>query len=354
MQISLRSHLIAGTAAVVGASAIALTPVVAQHEMLPNIQLPTASSAVALAGFDSPVTELINTLNLFPSLLFSNANGGFPTSKVGLIPQIIYDALPVVRQLGYNGSDYLLSTLNALVITGQTLSEGVWNFPQAVIDSVKAGSLTPLITAITDTVNTIGNTLLQAGNYVLQGVVARGEALVNTVTSSIGTLVHYVVGQVTSLVNSAVYVGKSIIGATSIEGAWNAAVDGLLGPGSFGTLKPSIPGALVNLTLGHGQLEDPSSPPSSTNLPVPSVRTVVSGLVYEVKGDLQTPDPATPVPVPPPAAAKKVASSTAAVKKVAPSVAATGGGGNSGGSSSKGSGSNGGGSDRGSSHASAH
>ena len=31
MQISLRSQMIAGTAAVVGASAIALTPVVAQH-----------------------------------------------------------------------------------------------------------------------------------------------------------------------------------------------------------------------------------------------------------------------------------------------------------------------------------
>ena len=53
MQISLRSQLIAGTAAVVGASAIAMTPVTAAHISLPSVQVPSAAQVV-LAGFDSP------------------------------------------------------------------------------------------------------------------------------------------------------------------------------------------------------------------------------------------------------------------------------------------------------------
>ncbi len=88
MQISLRSQMIAGTAAIVGASAIALTPVVAQHEMLPNIQLPSASSAVALAGFDSPITELLGiTWALSVAYLFSPPfRWGRPTSPSAWFP----------------------------------------------------------------------------------------------------------------------------------------------------------------------------------------------------------------------------------------------------------------------------
>ena len=79
MHISIRSQLIAGTAAAVGAAAIAMTPVTAAHLNLPSVQVPS-TAAVSLAGFDSPITELINTFNLIPNLLFSNAGTGvFPS-----------------------------------------------------------------------------------------------------------------------------------------------------------------------------------------------------------------------------------------------------------------------------------
>ena len=64
MQISLRSQMIAGTAAVVGASAIAMTPVtpVGQANLaMPDLQIPSAAQ-VALAGFDSPLSELLLSL----------------------------------------------------------------------------------------------------------------------------------------------------------------------------------------------------------------------------------------------------------------------------------------------------
>ena len=60
MQISLRSHLIAGTAAVVGASAIAMTPVMGAQLSLPAINVPTVAK-VTLAGLDSPISELLGS-----------------------------------------------------------------------------------------------------------------------------------------------------------------------------------------------------------------------------------------------------------------------------------------------------
>lgn len=51
MQISLRSHLIAGTAAVVAVGAIAVTPAPATSLTLPSIN----DSSVALSAFSSPL-----------------------------------------------------------------------------------------------------------------------------------------------------------------------------------------------------------------------------------------------------------------------------------------------------------
>jgi len=339
MHVSIRSHLIAGTAAVVGAGAIAMTPVTAAHLNLPTVQVPSAA-AVSLAGFDSPITELINTLNLLPNLLFSTFTlPGFPSpnpvSKTGLFPQIINDALPVVRQLGLNGSSYLLTTLNALTITGQTLSEAVWNFPEAVIDSITSLSLAPIINAILGPINTIGTTLLKAGTFVFEGVLARAGAVLSGIPLILSTLVQAVIGQVTTLVNTGLYVGQSVIGATSIEGAWNAAVDGLFGPGSFASpfnaaalRKPSIPGALVNLTLGFGQSLNPALVPTAQNGSnpfVPGVRQLVSGVVQGLTAELKTANPAPPVNTPPPAASVTSASASevrAAASTPEPSVQA--------------------------------
>lgn len=73
MQISIRSQLVAGTAAVVGASAIAMTPVTQASLTLPDLRIPSANQ-VALAGFDSPLSELIGTFNSFNQWLASSDN----------------------------------------------------------------------------------------------------------------------------------------------------------------------------------------------------------------------------------------------------------------------------------------
>ena len=258
MEISLRSQIVAGTAAVVGASAIAMTPALPAH--LPSIQLPAATTtSIALAGFDSPITELINSLSLIGPYTFGTGPGTV-TSKQGLIPQIIAGALPVIRALGKNGSSYLNNTFNALSIVGQTASEAVWNFPEAVIDSITSLSLTPIVNAILGPINVIGTTLLSAGNYVLQGVISKLSLLAGGVGTLVTGLVNNTVKQVTALVNRAIGIFTGAIGAGSLEGAWNAVVGGTLG-------RDGLLGVAIKLAISPDTIKvDPTGGNAPSNL----------------------------------------------------------------------------------------
>lgn len=364
MQISLRSHLIAGTAAVVGAGAIAMTPVVAQHEALPNIQLPSASAAVALAGFDSPITELIGTIGLAGNYLFSPDAGPSPMlpPTVGLLPQFITGALPIIRQLGLDGSDYITTTAGALLTAAGITSEVTWNLPGNLIDAGKLAIGGDVDLAIALLQATVLDPLIAAGKtainglaypvqYALKRAIAVGEFLVN----DIGSIAQIVAGQAKVVVDSFTRVINNTINAGSAEGAWNALVDGFFGAG-----PGSVPSVLLNVTVGFGQNVDPLDPLSDF---VPSTRTVVWGAGQAIKGILAS---TTPPPPPITAAKKSVAASVAAKRSAAPSVAAVSssadnnggasvGGGDNGGSKSAGkSSSNSGNSDRGSSKASKH
>ncbi len=157
MQISIRSQLIAGTAAVVGASAIAMTPVTQANLALPDLQIPSVNQ-VALAGFDSPLSELLGTANSFNQWLVSSDNStagytdlggladatgvaiakmGFQFNAVGLLPQVINDHLPILSQAGLNGSASLESMLNAGTTIGLIASEGLWNLPGAFVTATQ-------------------------------------------------------------------------------------------------------------------------------------------------------------------------------------------------------------------------
>ena len=101
MQISLRSHLIAGTAAVVGAGAIAINPVMGAQLSLPSINVPAVAS-VALAGFDSPLAQLFDTLNVGNQYLLNDTSSvtvaaNWPYAGFGTtfgVPPTNYPLLP--------------------------------------------------------------------------------------------------------------------------------------------------------------------------------------------------------------------------------------------------------------------
>jgi len=346
VQISLRSHLIAGTAAVVGASAIAMTPVMGAQLSLPSINVPTVAK-VTLAGLDSPISELLGSVIVGGQLLFNTSQdvsdadlwgptafqqGGYPIfpaaletdalggySSIGLLPQIIDDALPIVRQLGINGSDYLNVAVSGLSFAGVELSEGVWNAAGQLLTLDIPGALATLANSI----SAAGTLALASGAYVLGGVVARAQAVVDAVVGSLPLLVGATVAQVSLVVNKTIQVVTDTFTATTFEDGWNAAVDGIFG-------ATGIPGTLLNITVGAGQqtgpipygfdaalLPDPSAftPGAAEIAPnyVPSVRTEVQSLVKSVANALATPDPVSP----PVASVKKAARSAAAARTAA-------------------------------------
>ena len=297
MHISIRSSLITGTAAVIGASAIATTPVLTQRDLaLPSIQVPTASVEVALAAFDNPLSQLIETLGVTNVYLFSATPWQTyapwsDLSALGVVPQIINDHLPIISQLGQNGSDYLLQTFAGLGTGAFLLSEGVWSAVGSLLSFNIPGAISTLLTAVQDA----GQLALDTGRYVLSGVVTRATAVLNAVAGLIPNVATAVVGQVSVLVGSVVSVITNTIAALGsanpLQNTWNAVVDGLLGP-------TGIPGVVNALTIGYGIDPVPPQIPAF----VPSIRTVLTTAVQDVAGALATSNPA-----PPPVAAKRSA-----------------------------------------------
>jgi hypothetical protein len=358
VQISLRSHLIAGTAAVVGASAIAMTPVMGAQLSLPAINVPTVAK-VTLAGLDSPISELLGSVILggqllfntsqdvtdrdlwgptafqidptapapnagsapvFPAALVTDALGGY--SSIGLLPQIIDDALPITRQLGINGSDYLNVAVAGLSAAGIALSEGVWNAAGQLLTLDIPGALATLANSI----SAAGTLALGSGAYVLSGVVTRAQAVVEALIGSLPLVIGSVVAQLNLVVNTTIGVVTDTFAATTFEDGWNAAIDGIFG-------ATGIPGTILNITIGAGQQTGPIPYGPVTAVPpltpttesiaanyVPSVRTVVQSAVKGVANALATPVPgAVPVAAAPAASA---ASARAAAVEAAPAAEA--------------------------------
>lgn len=351
MQITLRSHLIAGTAAVVGAGAIAMTPVTAAHLNLPAVQAQSVAQ-VALAGFDSPLTELLSTVFLagnylfdtgqnplvpgswpfsgiaagtgpvgslaWPAALGSDELGGY--SSVGLVPQIIDDALPIISTLGYNGSTYLQAAISGLSTSGIILSEGVWNAVGDLITLDIPGALNTLVTAVQQA----GGLALSTAGFVVANVVTKASAVAQFLISEIPTLVGSTVGQIKVLVNALIAPIKNVIAAFGqpkpVEGAWNAVVDGLLGPSG-------IPGTVLNLSIGAGVQTGPINANTPQQLEpaikanfVPSIRTEVQAAVKGVQAALET-VPSSAAAVRPGAAHKAVRAAAAEAPSVADVVA---------------------------------
>ena len=332
MQISLRSHLIAGTAAVVGASAIAMTPVVGAQLSLPAINVPTVAK-VTLAGFDSPISELLGSLILGGQLLFStdtdvtDADLWGPTAfqipstlpnvvppfdqtgtsapvfpdalltdelgaytSIGALPNFIDFALPIVRQWGINGSDYLNVSVAGLSAAGIALSEGLWNAAGDLLSLDIPGALSTLSTAISDA----GILALGAGAYVLSGFVTRAQAVVEALIGSLPLAIGAGVAQISLVVNKTIEVITDTFSATSLEDGWNAAIDGLFG-------ATGIPGTVLNVTIGAGEQTGaieygapPSFEPTTDSIAAnytPSIRTVVQATQVAIANALATPVP---------------------------------------------------------------
>lgn len=332
MHTSLRSHLIAGTAAVVGASAIAMTPVLGAQVSLPSIATPSLAK-VALVGLDNPLTEILATASVVNNDIFNGADtyADYQWEPYqGLIPEFIYSALPIISQLGYNGASYIGGSVAALTNSATILSEAVWNLPGAVITATGqavggdvTGALATLNNATLVPLQAAGIEALTAGYAVLTSVISNIGAVIVTVPGIAQGLVTSTLGSLQAVAGAVVNIATQTVGALStldLQTAWNVVVDGLLGPvGADGTVASSLPGTIEAVTIGPGL--GPLGNPNG--YAVPSLRMWAEQSNLQIANAIGANFPAPPASVVAPVAAKVAAKKARSASAVRSAAAAT-------------------------------
>jgi hypothetical protein len=277
MQLSLRSQMIAGVAAI-GATAIAVTPI-AQPDLLATPQ--RVSAAIQLSAFANPVTELLGNISLASQYLFyQDSLPGFDdlywpdsfynTDFTYLYAPGYYGLLPdAVNQFSFGALSAVLNNLSGYIDTAVFgtvgalggVSDAVFNTPFALIDAAQLALAGQIDAAIAELQAQILAPLqggLETGfaavGYILDNVITNATTLVtDTLPRLVAGLIDSTVGAATYLFQTAIDVATNIatnLASLNIEGAWNAAVEGLLNPG-FGLL-----GSAVALKLGVGIFEE--------------------------------------------------------------------------------------------------
>lgn len=364
MLISLRSQLIAGSAAVLTTGAVAVAPVAQQ---LPALSM-TSVAPVALAAFNNPIEQLLATLEMGQDYLFGTYYNGAdaPTpgageanwwfagldqtggdvlnyllandvslgyySSVGLLPQITNDAQPIIRQLGTNLYNYINAGLSGVLGSIAALSNGVWDFPAAAVEAAQlalSGEFGEAFTVLTDAVitplTTAGVALFDAASYVVTDFIAKTVAVLEVIPENLALFVGAAAGGAAVLAEKTVAIATqwiTALGSGDWEGAWNTAIDGLLGPSG-------LPGTVLNLTTGAGVQTGPILDPQTDIVDnfVPSLRTATQATIWNTQNALTAtaPPPAAAItPVAPRAAAAVADAEPADAEpaEVAPSEAA--------------------------------
>ena len=292
MQLSLRSQLVAGVAAV-GATAVAITPI-AQPELLPTAER-VSSAAVQLSAFANPVTVLLETLSFtsedllypgeLPALVWPASFYGTTEPPFAYAPAYFGLVPSLVNQFSFGAISAVVNNLSGYIdagIYGTTAALGgvaasVWNTPfalvaaaqlalagdfEAALAELQAQILTPLQDGITAGLQGVG--------YIVDNVINNVQTLiVDTVPFLVAGLVEQVVGAGTYLLGNVTTTVTNIVSSLAgldFEGAWNAAINGLLGPAG-------LLGGLELLTVGIGVVETIED---VETVVYPSVRSVLT------------------------------------------------------------------------------
>jgi hypothetical protein len=328
-----RAPLTAGTVAAFAAAALIAAPADNSGRLLAALGAPS-NAEVTLSAWQNPIVALLDSGELAENYVFGSyyAGGDIPTPGAGeanwpyagfdqtggdLLNYLLYNTtelgnyfyvgflenlvaeayLPAVQQLQLNVVDYVSVVLSGLNLAARDLAVGVWDLPAAALDAVQlavAGQFSEALTVISDAILSpivaAGQIVLDAGNYVLSNVAAKASAVIAALPQILTTFAGSVIGGVPVVAQQAIAIVTGVVSSLStlnFEGAWNTAVDGLLGPSG-------IQGTLLNLITGAGIQTGPIVDPE-TDIPtnfVPSFRTAVQAAQWTIKGALET-KPAT-------------------------------------------------------------
>jgi hypothetical protein len=301
----LRSQLTAGVAAL-SATAVAVAPI-AQPDLLASPQ--QISAAVQLSAFANPVTNLLGTLALTSEFIFYQDPlpspsdlfwpDSFYNSDFTFVYAPIYDGLipDAVNQFSTGALSAVLNNLSGYIdttlygVTGVAIgvSDAIFNTPFALITAAQLALAGQIDAAITELQTQILVPLqdgiaigIEAGTYILNNVVANATTLLtDTLPRLVSGLAEATVAGTTYLVETAIAVASDVVSnlaSANIEGAWNAAVNGLLDPGS------GLLGLSAALTVGVGGFQDIDYPDIGVveTVTPPSIRSVLTSVGQRV------------------------------------------------------------------------
>lgn len=319
LHISRHTHLFVETTAMVVATVL-VTPITQPDFSSAAQGMQSSIVDVTLSGLDSPLTEAFNSAILATNYLLNPISPNItPTSNywsysgigpivqaaldnslpfdpvtnalntfrtLGVLPQIAADGLPILTQLVTNASGYLTNVVVNAFYDGAILSDAVWNLPGAVITATRqviagniSGALSTLQAAVIDPIVAVGQNIYSVGATVVGQVVTHVTNLVSAIPGLVQMAAVHIVGTLQLLGQEAVRVASDTLTALSAgdaQGAWNAAVDGVVGPSG-------LPGVIFNETIGAGVQTGPVSSPSdiAANF-VPSIRSFLQTSVQTI------------------------------------------------------------------------
>ena len=330
---TLRAPLTAGTVAAVTAAALISAPTHSVDRVLAALEVPS-NALVTLTAWQNPIVALLESGDQAENYVFGDYyNGGdIPTpgageanwpfagfdqtggdllnyllynetqlgyySYVGMLENFAAEAyLPAVQQWQINVEGYLSVVFSGLNLAARELATGVWDLPSAALDAVQlaaagqfAEALTVIRDAIVGPIVAAAQSVLAAGTYVLNNVAAKASAVVAALPQIVTTFAGSAIGSASILAQQIAAITTGVVtnlSTLNLQGAWNTAVDGLLGPSG-------IPGTLLNLNTGAGVQTGPILDPV-TDIPtnfVPSFRTALQAAQWTIRGALET-EPAT-------------------------------------------------------------
>ena len=353
MQISLRSQMIAGAVAVVGASAVAMTPVMATGSGLPALSAPN----VELSAFANPITALLGVVGVTGQYLLSTAYGTGPAGApanwpfsnigvalndtilpltpsavipagapgyqaVGIVGQLLADPLPVANQIVANLLGYGTAILGAGLTVASDIGDILWSIPATAVSVVldllsldingAIADITAAISAGVASATAAVNTIINTATNLVTSVITNATAVLDTVIEVLPTLVTATTAQVGYLFTKVqTYIGNVVNAITTFdaEAVWNTVVADFLS-------VAGLPGDVLNLTAGAGVQVGPNP---LTEF-IPSIRTEGQAASYAIAYALES----GTAPPPPPSAAE--AAPAAAAPSAADVQAAVGAG----------------------------
>lgn len=361
MQISLRSQMIAGAVAVVGASAVAMTPVMATGASLPVLSAPN----VSLSAFANPISALLGVVGVTGQYLLSTAYGAGPAGAatnwpfanigsalndnilpltpsavipagapgyqaVGIVGQLLADPLPVAGQVVTNLLGYLTTVLGAGLSVASDVGDILWSVPATAVNVVldllqldvnaAIADITGAISAAVASVNSAVSTVIGTASDLVTSVVNNATAVLDTIVEVAPVLVTATTAQVGYLFTTVQGYINNVIAAVStfdVEAIWNTVVEDFLS-------VAGLPGDVLNLTAGAGVQVGPNP---LTQF-IPSIRTEGQAASYAIAYALETgtaPPPPAAADAAPAASAPSAAEVKAAVDAGPAAVAADSG-----------------------------